>query len=362
MNFTFLNFTACRTLEPIGNDGSAVYLADDNIFENRCTFTTVFATMGRTPLNGQLCRNVGWERCNIINNTCVCVIWQAFAMCNLTACVIFGNTDSSGSVVGLIAGNDNAYRVSLCAFDFTPTYVRWASDNQWPTITATNTLVHRDPALCRQFYTPTGFFSCSGWNDGQGRTVPFGSSWKLPLSDKPERLHETVPFSGTAPFSGTDSFFGNFQFSETAPFSGTDSFFGNSQFSETAPFSGTVPFSGTKVAFPQTMSDEGSGVIGDENSVQAWVITVVVVGAVLLIVAVFGLAFFFRRSPVQDTSSDSNQLNSALTVDFCSDGGMTGDSVTQSDITFTNSTMDDASMFQGLPTSGRIPVISFALI
>jgi hypothetical protein len=320
MAFMLLNFSFCRTLEPIGNDGSAIYLNDGNTFENRCTFMTVFSTIGRTSLNGRTCTNLGWYYCNIVNNTCVAVIYQVSGICNLTGCVIFGNKNVNGSIVG-IGANANLYRVSLCAFDFTPSSVNWSSNNVYPTVTATNTLIHRDAALCRLFHTPTNIF-----------------------------IHSAGAMVGTAAIGSSDenvlsSLFGSQQPSVSEKHQ-------LSHLQSSTIVSVTLEFA------TLTATDDGSCLTAVRsndisriaNSVAVWVIIVAIIGTSLVIVVIFGLICFCRRV----TPSQSGRMNSMLLLNLSLNEEMTDDYVTNSEISLTNSMFDGASAIHEVSTIEHI--------
>jgi hypothetical protein len=355
MAFALLNFSVCRTLESLGNDGSAIYLNDGNTFENRCTFMTVFSMIGRTSLNGRTCTNVEWYYCNIVNNTCVVVIYQYSGMCNLTRCVIFGNKNVNGNVVGL-ASTNNFYWVSLCAFDFTPSYVNWSSNNAWPTVTATNTLIHRDAALCRLFYTPTAIFIHSygavvgtatiGVSDKNAWNSLSGSQWQ-PVSENHQQSH----LQSSAIVSVTLEF----AMSLSDPDRIEKLMRTGIGILKTGIFE-TDKFRATNDGSPQTAA-RSNDIGGIANSVEVWVIVVAIIGTLLLIVVIFGLICFSRRV----TPSQSGRIYSTLTLKLSLDEEMTDDYVTHSEISLTNSMFYRASAIHEVSTIEHISGASLPL-
>jgi hypothetical protein len=123
----------------------------------------------------------------------------------------------------------------------------------------------------------------------------------------------------------------------------------------------TDKFRATNDGSPQTAA-RSNDIAEIANSVAVWVIPIAVIGTLLLIVAIVALGFFLRRSRPRNTSSGSNQTKSALTLDFCFDGGMTEECTTESDGTATNSMTYEGSAVQFIPSIGQVPVMSLALI
>jgi hypothetical protein len=74
VNLSICNFTECRNLLPMGNDGAALYLESHNSLPSNCSFGAFVNLSGRTGLWSNDQSNICYRYCSIVENSCCCII------------------------------------------------------------------------------------------------------------------------------------------------------------------------------------------------------------------------------------------------------------------------------------------------